>query len=148
MIDEESRLNLNDDRTAVEEFLADFGGELLQRPEDVEAGVYWLKLHPRNAPQETYVARLAWTRYPDTAPSVKFADGVGGSLGVVNAWPNCNGYRPGNFDICKPFTAEGFVVHPEWRTGQYAWRTTGNPFLFVVAQLQDDLNHRYQGRAQ
>lgn len=148
MIDEESRLNLDDDRPAVEEFLAEFGEELVQRPEDVNIGVYWIKLHPRSAPQETYVARVAWTRYPDAAPSVKFADAVGGSLGVVKAWPNCNGYRPGNFDICKPFTAEGFALHPEWRTGPHAWRTTGNPFLFVVAQIQDDLNHRYQGRAQ
>jgi hypothetical protein len=148
MIDAESRLNLDDDRPAVEEFLAEFGGELVQRPDDMNTGVHWIKLHPRSAPQETYVARVAWTRYPDAAPSVKFADAVGGSLGVVKAWPNCNGYRPGNFDICKPFTAEGFAVHPEWRTGPQAWRTTGNPFLFVVAQLQDDLNHRYQGRAQ
>jgi hypothetical protein len=148
MIDDESRLNLEDDCAAVVEFLAGFGGELVQRSEDADGGVFWVRLHPRSTPAETYVARIAWTRYPDAAPSVKFADGVGGSLDVVKAWPKCNGYRPGNFDICKPFTAEGFTVHPEWRSGPHAWKTTGNPFLFVVSQLQDDLNHRYQGRAQ
>jgi len=148
MIDEESRLNLADDQPLVEEFLADFGGELLQRSEDANDAVYWLTVHPRNVPADSYVARIAWTRYPDAAPSVKFADGVGGSLSVVKAWPQCKGYRPNDFDICKPFTAEGFSVHPEWGTGIHAWPTTGNPFLFVVSQIQDDLNHSYQGRAQ
>ncbi len=148
MIDEESRLNLDADRPAVEEFLTEFGGELLQRPEDVNEGVYWARLHPRSAPGELYVARIGWTRYPQAAPSVKFADGIGESLTIVKAWPVSRAYRPGNFDICKPFTAEGFTVHPEWRNGPHAWPTTGNPFLFVVSQLQDDLNHRYQGRAQ
>jgi len=148
MIDTESRLNLEADRVAVEEFLADFGGELLQRPEDAEHGVFWLRIHPRTVPGEHYVARIAWTRYPQAAPSVKFADTVGGSLAVTKAWPVSAGYRAGNFDICKPFTAEGFTVHPEWCGGPTAWPTTGNLFLFVVAQLQDDLNHRYQGRAQ
>lgn len=148
MIDEESRLNLADDQPQVEEFLVEFGGELLQRPEDVNEGVYWLTVRPRSAPAEIYIARIAWTRYPGAAPSVKFADGVGGSLSILKAWPQCKGYRPGNFDICKPFTAEGFAVHPEWRTGAHAWPTTGNPFLFVVSQIQDDLNDSYQGRAQ
>jgi hypothetical protein len=127
-------------------FPASGGGQHHPRPEDVNDGVYWLTIHPRTAPAETYVVRIAWTIYPGAAPSVKFAEDVGGSLGVLKAWPQSSGYRPGNFDICKPFTAEGFAVHPEWRTGVHAWPTTGNPFLFVVAQLQDDLNHRYQGR--
>ena len=148
MIDLESRLNLEADRGAVEEFLAGFGGELLQRPEEVDHGTFWVRMHPRSAPAEQYVARIGWTRYPQVPPSVKFADDVGGSLTVTKAWPVSAGYRSGNFDICKPFTAEGFTVHPEWRTGPHAWPTTGNLFLFVVAQLQDDLNHRYQGRAQ
>jgi hypothetical protein len=94
------------------------------------------------------VARIAWTRYPQNAPSVKFADGVGGTLTVTKAWPVIAGYRPGNFDICKPLTAEGFALHAEWRTGPHAWSATGNPFLWVVSQLQDDMNHRYQGRSQ
>jgi hypothetical protein len=148
MMDDESRLNLEDDHVAVEEFLAEFDGKLLQRPEDAATGVYWVTLHPRSTPTETYIARIAWTRYPDAAPSVKFADSIGGSLSIIKAWPQCAGYRPGNYDICKPFTAEGFAVHPEWRTGPHAWQAAGNPFLFVASQLQDDLNHRYQGRAQ
>jgi hypothetical protein len=148
MIDTESRLNLEADRPAVEEFLGGFGGELLEREGEAGQGTYWLRLHPRSAPTELYVARLAWTRYPQAPPSVKFADAVGGSLTLTKAWPSSPGYRPGNFDICKPFTSEGFAVHPEWRTGLHGWQSTGNPFLFVVSQLQDDLNHRYQGRAQ
>jgi len=146
MIDEESRLNLEADDAAVAEFLAAFDGELVRT--DAADGIYWVRLCPQAATQETYVARVAWTRYPQAPPSVKFADCVGGSLTVTRAWPVMAAYRPGSFDICKPFTAEGFALHAEWRTGPQAWPTTGNPFLWVVSQLQDDLNHRYQGRSQ
>ena len=56
------------------------------------------------------------------------------------------GYRaPG--DICQPFTAEGFALHPDWASGPEAWSAEGNPFLRVVAQLQNDLYFRCQGRA-
>ena len=150
MIDEESRLNLDLDRPAVAEFLLEHGGELFHRTTGDEQdpdGVYWLSLRPRVAPTEMYVARIAWSRYPQAPPSVKFADRVGGSLGVTKAWPAIAGYRPGNFDICKPFTAEGFALHAEWRSGPHAWSLSGNPFLWVVSQLQDDLNDRYLGRA-
>ena len=41
---------------------------------------------------------------------------------------------------------EGFAVHPEWVGGPQSWRSTGNPFLYVVQTLQFDLNNRYQGR--
>lgn len=145
MIDEESRLNLEADEAAVREFLAEFGGELLRDTND--AGVYWLSLRP-NAHEEVYVARVAWTRYPQAAPSVKFADKINGSLSVTHAWPLISAYRAPSFDICKPFTAEGYALHAEWRTGPQAWPTAGNPFLWVASQLQDDMNHRYQGRSQ
>lgn len=146
MIDEESRLNLEADEAAVREFLAEFGGDLLRDTND--PSVYWLSLRPQNAREEVYVARIGWTRYPQAAPSVKFADGIGGSLTVTRAWPVIPGYRPPSFDICKPFTAEGYALHGEWRTGPQAWPITGNPFLWVASQLQDDMNHRYQGRSQ
>ncbi|MEA2236117.1 MAG: hypothetical protein QOC81_841 [Thermoanaerobaculia bacterium] len=148
MIDEESRLNLEADRVAVYEFLAQLGGELVHRADVDDGSLYWVRLRPRSAPEETYVARIGWSRYPQAAPSVKFADGVGGSLTVTRAWPVIAAYRAASFDICKPFTAEGFALHAEWRTGPQAWSMSGNPFLWVVSQLQDDLNHRYQGRSQ
>jgi hypothetical protein len=150
MIDEESRLNLEADRPAVEEFLREYSGKLHPSAADAAQidGIFWVELHPRTVPTELYVARIAWTRYLQEPASVKFADGVGGSLTVKSAWPLVPGYRPDAFDICQPFTAEGYVAHPEWRTDIHAWPQTGNPFLWVVSRLQDDLNHRYQGRAQ
>ena len=75
-----------------------------------------------------------------------FLNGPRGTAGVAHAWPMIPGYRAPN-DICMPFTAEGYVTHPEWRLGPHAWAATGNPFLRVVQQLQDDLDYRYQGRA-
>jgi hypothetical protein len=144
MVDLETRLALDEDLNAVAEFLKGQGGsvELDVR----EAEIYWLTLHPRSAPEERYFARLVWSCYPHAPPSVVFASGVGGELGRPRDWPTIAGYRPPN-DICMPFTAEGFGLHPEWCTGPYAWRADGNPFLRVAQQLQDDLDSRYGGRA-
>ena len=101
---------------------------------------------PRSAPTERYHPRLAWRSYPDAAPSVLSADGVGGALGITSAWPQIPGCRAPN-DISKPFTAEGFALHPEWASGPDAWPTDGNPFLWVVETLQYDLDNAYAGRA-
>ena len=146
-LDAESILGLADDTPAVQQFVAEhlgtFHGPL--DPED-DDGVRWVQLSPRATPTDRYVARIAWAQYPHAAPSVMFVDGVRGALGVASAWPKIAGYRaPG--DICMPFTAEGYNVHPEWRQGPTAWQTTGNPFLRVVVQLQDDLDNRYEGAA-
>lgn len=91
--------------------------------------------------------RVAWERYPAAPPSVKFADAIGGRLDVTSAWPMIPGYRPGSFDICQPFTAEGFAIHAEWQQGPDRWPAAGNPFLWVAEILQRDLDHRYQGRS-
>ncbi len=144
-MDLESRLNLEADEQPAAAFLTERGGALGSDPE-IE-GVYWLTVHPRRSPQETYYVRVAWITYPHQAPSVKFADRIGGSLTVASAWPLIAGYRPSSFDICKPFTAEGFALHPEWRAGPTAWPTTGNPFLWVIETLQEDLDTSYVGRA-
>jgi hypothetical protein len=144
-MDLESRLNLEADEAAAAAFLVERGGALARDLED--DGVCWLALHPRRDPEETYYARLAWTAYPHQAPSVKFADCVGGSLTSTSAWPVVPGYRPTSFDICKPFTAEGFALHPDWQAGPTAWPTTGNPLLWVVETLQEDLDTSYGGRA-
>lgn len=143
-MDLESRLNLQADATAVAKLLEHHGGRLVA--DDADAGVHWLEMHPRCATSEIYVARVKWARYPDAPPSVKFATEVGGRIDVLTAWPVIPGYRPTAFDICMPFTAEGFAVHPDWAQTKEAWTGTGNPFLWVAETLQRDLNNRYQGR--
>jgi hypothetical protein len=145
MIDGESRLLLDRDAPDVRQFLAKNEGAVERDLAD--DGVYWLTFRPRGQPSERYHVRVGWTVYPGEAPSVKFATAVGGALGETAAWPIIPGYRPGSFDICAPFTAEGFVTHPEWRTSAERWPTTGNPFLWVAQTLQNDLDNRYGGRS-
>lgn len=144
-LDAESRINLDADEAAVRAFLEERGGRL---DHDVsESGTYWLTLAPRTEPNENYVVRVAWTTYPHEPPSVRFATEIAGSLTTTSAWPTIPGYRPSSFDICKPFTAEGYNIHPEWRSGPEAWRTSGNPFLHVATTLQYDLDNNYTGRS-
>jgi hypothetical protein len=145
MADQESLLNLAADEVAVAAFLAGNGGHLTRDGKD--AAVYWLRMRPAGAPSEVYHVRVAWSAYPHEAPSVKFADSIGGSLTVTSAWPVIPGHRPTSFDICKPMTAEGYALHAEWRTGPDAWPTTGNPFLWVAEMLQYDLDNQYGGRS-
>ena len=145
MADAETLLNLQEDEPAVAAFLVENGGRLDR--DKVDASIYWLTIRPLSAQKERYYPRLQWTAYPHEAPSIKFADGVGGSLVVITAWPIVSGYRPQSFDICKPMCAEGYALHAEWRTGPDAWPTDGNPFLWVVELLQYDLDNEYGGRA-
>jgi len=112
-----------------------------------DRGVYWLVLHPRRDPAEDYVVRIHWETYPHAPPSVKFATAIGGRLEVTSAWPLISGYRPSSFDICQPFTREGFALHPEWQTTTERWPVTGNVFLWVAQILQRDLDTRYEGRS-
>lgn len=144
-LDDESRLNLVEDEAAVHAFVAEHCGCLDRDPQ--ESGTYWLTLRPRTEPNERYVVRVAWTTYPHEPPTVRFAPVIGGSLTSTAAWPTIPGYRPASFDICKPFTAEGFNLHPDWRSGPEAWRTTGNPFLHVATVIQYDLDNNYTGRS-
>lgn len=143
-LDLESQLNLEADQEAVVELLAQRGGRL--HHEDDDPGAYWLEINPEATNQKPYYVLVKWTRYPAQPPSVKFATAVRGELNVTSAWPQIPGYRPGAFDICMPFTAEGFSVHPEWCTTSDAWRDTGNPFLWVAEILQRDLKTRCEGR--
>jgi hypothetical protein len=142
--DAETLINLTEDQADVEAFLGQHDGRLVRDADD--PAIYWLDLQPAGAADERYYARLVWARYPDEPPSILFADAVCGRMGVTSAWPIAPGYRPPN-DICKPFSAEGYGLHPEWRTGPDAWPTDGNPFLWVVETLQYDLDNQYQGRA-
>lgn len=143
-MDLESGIALKQDRPAVRTMLKASDGSLEQDPD--ESGVYWATMRPRSVPTELYHVRIGWSRYPTDPPSVKFGAGVGGSLNVTSAWPLVPGYRPGNFDICAPFTAEGYASHPEWAT-QQPWRTSGNPFLWVIDTIQGQLDRQYGGRS-
>jgi len=145
MSDQESLLNLAADEVAVAAFLASNDGYLIR--DDKDAAVYWLRMRPAGAPSDVYYVRMAWYAYPHEAPSVKFADSIGGSSAVAGAWPVIPGYRSASFDICKPITAEGYALHAEWRTGPDAWPTSGNPFLWVTEILQYDMDNHYGGRS-
>ncbi|MBV8861857.1 MAG: hypothetical protein JO082_14360 [Mycobacterium sp.] len=142
-MDLESTIRLDEDHSAVKLLLAHEGGRLVKRGTD-PTGLYWALLQPSTPASAPFIARINWTVYPDRPPSILFADQIGGQTGVVSAWPAAAGYRAPN-DICKPFTAEGHAVHPEWKTGHHRWRNEGNPFLFVVETLLDDIN-RVDGR--
>jgi hypothetical protein len=142
-MDLESTIRLEEDQSAVILHLAQGGGGLVRRDTD-SAGLYWAVIQPSAPSSAPFVARINWTVYPDRPPSILFADQVGGQTAVVSAWPDAPGYRAPN-DICKPFTAEGQAIHPEWKAGHHRWRTEGNPFLFIVETLLDDIN-RVDGR--
>lgn len=140
-----TQLNLEADEDAVVSFLNETGGILIR--DDTDPGLYWAVLHPASAPDERFYARILWTQYPGAAASVKCADGVRGQTNVNHAWPVIPGYRAPN-DICKPFTAEGYALHQDWKTGTTTWSSAGNPFLATVQQLQFDLSNQYGGRHQ
>lgn len=145
MADLETILNLVADADEVVDLVSQHGGALFR--DEADRVVYWVALRPPSMPDEVFYVRLAWTTYPGAAPSVKFATEVGGRLDVTAAWPMMPGYRPGCFDICKPMSAEGYAVHPEWMTGAEAWRSTGNPFAWVISQLIADFTNDFQERS-
>jgi hypothetical protein len=145
MPDDETLLNLSHDQQAVAELLAEHDGEL--NLGEVDSGVYWVTLRPRSAPEERYYARIAWDAYPFAPPSIKFGDGIGGSLVVNSAWPVIPSYRTGSFDICRAMTKEGYAAHPEWAEGSTAWVSDGNPFLWIVEEMQFHMDNEYDGRA-
>ena len=145
-IDRESELNLAADVPAAGQFLLARGGRL-HEPLNGDRGTWWAQLHPARDLTETYFVRIAWTIYPDAPPSIKFAPSLGGPLTEPSAWPVAPGYRATCLDVCKPFTAEGFALHPDWCRTNQAWRGEGNPFVAVVRELQRDLNGPgYSGR--
>jgi len=151
-VDVESSINLDHDEADVAAFLAANGGRV-ERDDRIagepgEGAVYWPTMPPRSHPGKRYYVRVEWDAYPYKPPSIKFAEGIRGSLTVNRAWPMITGYRPGSFDICRPMCREGYAVHPEWNQGSTAWPTEGNPFLWVTHMIQFHLDNDYQGRAQ
>jgi hypothetical protein len=139
-------LTLSADEGAVVALLDSCGGLLLR--EEADPSAYWVQLHPASAPSEAFYVRLGWIQYPDAAPSIRFHSSIRGRFDLKSAWPVIPGYRIDAWDICKPLSSEGYAVHPEWAQGPHAWNSAGNPFLFVVETLQNDLDHRYGGRHQ
>lgn len=104
-------------------------------------------LSPASAPGERFQARLLWSAYPTEPPSLKFRDPATGALDRPQAWPKVRGFRPGSLDACVNYCAEGFALHPEWRTDpRYRWETRGNVLLKVLRTLQDELDHHFSGR--
>jgi hypothetical protein len=142
-VDVESQLRLVADLPAVEAYLAEWGGSVMVRPDD-PVGLLWITFRSVTGQRDPFIARVQFVVYPDRAPSVLFADGVGGTTQVLSAWPAANGYR-GPTDICKPFTAEGQALHAEWGSGPNAWRIEGNVLLYVVETIHDDIS-RVGGR--
>jgi hypothetical protein len=145
-LDRESELSLAADAPAAAAFLDGRGGRLYE-PADSEPGVWWAQLRPAANPHDAYFVRLGWSVYPDAPPSIKFATSLRGAITDPAAWPVMPGYRPPSLDVCKPISAEGFALHPDWASTTQAWRREGNPFLAVVREIQRDLNSSaYQGR--
>ena len=138
-------LALEQDEPAARDAASHHGATLEHN--DGESCVYWLTMSPPDQPTEKFFARIAWTSYPHAPPSIKFADTIGGRLDLSSAWPVIPGYRPGERDICQPFTAEGHAIHSDWSQGPEAWRGTGNPFLWIVLQMLHGMTDRYQGRS-
>jgi hypothetical protein len=141
--DELSVLNLRDDFAEAGD-VPEASRWKLEMPSDLEVLV---TLAPARAPDEIFQVRLLWTRYPDCPPSLKFRDPNSGRLDMPQAWPVGRGFRPQNLDACVNWCAEGFVAHPEWKTdARFQWNPSGNPLLWVLRQLQEELDEHYQGR--
>lgn len=138
-----SELNLKDDYERVL-MLSEAKRWVLEKPASLEI---WAMLVPSNAPQEQFQARLLWTEYPSEAPSLKFRDPATGRLDITSAWPKIHGFRPTTFDACVNYCAEGFGLHPEWKTDpRYRWNADGNVLLKVLRILQDEFDNYYEGR--
>jgi hypothetical protein len=143
MTDELSKLNLHDDFVEAAE-VPDAGRWKLEIRDELEVLVM---MSSAKASSEEFQARLTWNRYPEEAPSLKFRDPVTGRLDLPQAWPQARGFRPQSLDACVNWCAEGFQLHPEWRNDpRWRWNPSGNPLLWVLRQLQEELDEHFQGR--
>ena len=99
------------------------------------------------APGESFQARLLWNSYPSDPPSMKFRDPATGRLDLPTAWPILPGFRPKNLDACVSWTAEGFGLHPDWKSdARYRWDPRGNVLLKVLRYLQAAFDDSFGGR--
>lgn len=143
MSDELSKLNLQDD---FEEATGVSNARrwTLEMPGDLEV---LATMSPASEPSERFQARLLWGKYPEEPPSLKFRDPGTGRLNLPQAWPIARGFRPQSLDACVNWCLEGFALHPEWKADpRFRWNPNGNPLLFVLRQLQEELDDHFQGR--
>lgn len=104
-------------------------------------------LSSQKAPEETFIARHRWSRYPDGLPSLKFLDAVGGAENSKYAWPTGQGMRPDSFDTCMHWTAEGHALHPDWKNARgYGLNSDGNVLRQALMFLQQWFDFEYTGR--
>ena len=143
MSDELSKLNLRDDFEEASG-VADADRWQMEMPGDLEV---FATMTPLGAQENRFQARLLWAMYPDEAPSLKFRDPETGRLDLPQAWPIARGFRPQSLDACVNWCAEGFTLHPEWKDDpRWKWNPNGNALLWVLRQLQEELDEHYQGR--
>ena len=143
MSDELSQLNFGDD-FAEATGVSEASRWTLEMPADLEV---LATMSPATAPTERFQARLQWTKYPDDPPSLKFRDPATGRLDLPQAWPIVRGFRPQSLDACVNWCSEGFALHPEWKADpRLRWNPNGNRLLFVLRQIQEELDDYFQGR--
>lgn len=143
MSTELSELNLKDDYERVLT-LPEAKRWVLEKPASLEI---WATLAPARAPEDKFQVRLLWSQYPGEAPSLKFRDPATGRLDVTSAWPKIRGFRPTSRDACVNYCAEGFGLHPEWRTDpRLRWSPHGNVLLKLLRILQEEFDNYYEGR--
>jgi hypothetical protein len=143
MADELSILNFQDDYDEVSG-IDDAARWKLEMPGPL--GVL-VTMSPKSDPKESFQARLLWSKYPDDAPSLKFRDPATGRLDLPQAWPVVPGFRPQSLDACVNYCAEGLNLHPEWRNDpKFRWNPNGNPLMWMLHRLQEELDDNYSGR--
>lgn len=143
MSDELSKLNLQDDFAEAGQ-VPEASRWKLEIREELEILV---TMSSAKAPGEAFQARLKWNKYPEQAPSLKFRDPATGRIDLPQAWPQARGFRPQSLDACVNWCAEGFQLHPEWKNdSRWRWNPSGNPLLWVLRQLQEELDEYFQGR--
>jgi hypothetical protein len=144
----QSRLNLEADLDRIAAIIAENTWEIEPWPiTDVAFTVSITSVIDK----EKYCFFLMCDDYPEKPPSIKCVKLGTRDWNDINAWPNCEGFRPPpTADLCLSISREGlFQAHPDWsRDARYAWTTTGNPIWFVLSSLQDRLNDssKYHGR--
>ena len=117
----------------------------LERDKEYSLGLFAV-MHPRSNPAELYKAHFRWTDYFGPF-SLKFVNLATGSETDSKAWPRCYGFRPGSFDICLPWTAEGHALHPEWKTSaSNSFPNVDAPMQHALLRVQSSLDNSYEGR--
>lgn len=117
----------------------------LERDDSVPLGLF-AEMRPRGYPDDLYKARIRWTDYFGPL-SLKFIDIETGADDVPAAWPKCFGFRPSSFDACLSWTAEGHLLHPEWKnSAARRFPKVDAPMQHALLCVQYSLDNSYTGR--